>query len=135
MLRPLLRVACQMAVNRPGEIEKAVNDTLSIEGEEMVAALATGLAEKILEAVDRFLATTQPDDIAVIGSSNMDMRSFSLNKEISLVVRGASFVDQMRQVEEQYRSLSRQLTIEEWSKQPLRSTVLDGLARLTSALQ
>lgn len=75
------------------------------------------------------------DEIAVIGSSNMDMRSFSLNKEISLVVRGASFVDQMREVEEQYRSLSRQLTSEEWSKQPLRSTVLDGLARLTSALQ
>ena len=74
-------------------------------------------------------------EIAVIGSSNMDMRSFSLNKEISLVVRGKSFVDQMRAVEETYRSQSRQLTIEEWSKQPLRSTVLDGLARLTSALQ
>jgi cardiolipin synthase len=75
------------------------------------------------------------DDVAVIGSSNMDMRSFSLNKEISLVVRGKSFVDQMRAVEEQYRQQSRQLTTEEWSKQPLRSTVLDGLARLTSALQ
>jgi cardiolipin synthase len=74
-------------------------------------------------------------EIAVIGSSNMDMRSFSLNKEISLVVRGKSFVDQMRAVEETYRSQSRRLTIEEWSKQPLRSTVLDGLARLTSALQ
>jgi cardiolipin synthase len=75
------------------------------------------------------------EEIAVIGSSNMDMRSFSLNKEISLVVRGKSFVDQMRQVEEQYRSQSRQLTLDEWRKQPLRSTVLDGLARLTSALQ
>lgn len=75
------------------------------------------------------------DDVAVIGSSNMDMRSFSLNKEISLVVRGRSFVDQMRAVEEQYRAQSRQLTTEEWAKQPLRSTVLDGLARLTSALQ
>ena len=75
------------------------------------------------------------DDVAVIGSSNMDMRSFSLNKEISLLVRGKSFVSQMRDVEEQYRKQSRQLTSVEWSKQPLRSTVLDGLARLTSALQ
>jgi cardiolipin synthase len=74
-------------------------------------------------------------EIAVIGSSNMDMRSFSLNKEISLLVRGRSFVDQMRAVEETYRSQSRMLTAEEWSKQPLRSTVLDGLARLTSSLQ
>ena len=34
-----------------------------------------------------------------------------------------------------YRALSRELTLEEWEKQPLRSTVLDNLARLTSALQ
>jgi len=75
------------------------------------------------------------DDVAVIGSSNMDMRSFSLNLEVSLMVRGASFVDQMRAVEQRYRDDSRQLSLEEWMKQPLRSTVLDGLARLTSALQ
>ena len=75
------------------------------------------------------------DDVAVIGSSNMDMRSFSLNLEISLLVRGKEFVDEMRAVEQRYRSVSRQLSMEEWRKQPLRSTVLDGLARLTSALQ
>lgn len=75
------------------------------------------------------------DDVAVIGSSNMDMRSFSLNKEISLVVRGKSFVDQMRAVEDRYRADSRQLTLDEWRKQGLWSTVLDNLARLTSALQ
>ena len=75
------------------------------------------------------------NDVAVIGSSNMDMRSFSLNLEVSLMVRGASFVDQMRAVEQRYRDDSRQLSLEEWLKQPLRSTVLDGLARLTSALQ
>lgn len=75
------------------------------------------------------------NDVAVIGSSNMDMRSFSLNLEVSLMVRGTSFVDQMRAVEQRYRDDSRQLSLEEWMKQPLRSTVLDGLARLTSALQ
>jgi cardiolipin synthase len=74
-------------------------------------------------------------DVAVIGSSNMDMRSFSLNLEVSLMVRGTSFVDQMRAVEQRYRDDSRQLSLDEWMKQPLRSTVLDGLARLTSALQ
>lgn len=75
------------------------------------------------------------DEVAVIGSSNMDMRSFSLNLEVSLMVRGESFVQQMREVEEAYRQDSRALTLEEWEKQPLRSTVLDGLARLTSSLQ
>ena len=75
------------------------------------------------------------DDVAVIGSSNMDMRSFGLNLEISLLVRGEEYVQQLRRVEDDYRSFSRELTLEEWKKQPLRSTVLDNLARLTSALQ
>lgn len=75
------------------------------------------------------------DEVAVIGSSNMDMRSFGLNLEISLLVRGGEFVEQLRAVEDEYRSTSRELTLEEWMQQPLRSTVLDNLARLTSALQ
>ena len=37
---------------------------------------------------------TIDDEVAVIGSSNMDMRSFGLNMEISLLVRGESFVMQ-----------------------------------------
>ncbi|WP_104182130.1 cardiolipin synthase [Arthrobacter sp. B0490] len=75
------------------------------------------------------------DDLAVIGSSNMDIRSFSLNLEVSLVVRGRVFVQQMRDVEEHYRSVSSELTREEWAQEPLSSTSLDGVARLTSALQ
>ncbi|QJU52326.1 cardiolipin synthase [Herbiconiux sp. KACC 21604] len=78
---------------------------------------------------------TIDDEVAVIGSSNMDMRSFSLNMEVSLMVRGRSFVDEMREVEAGYREVSRELTLEEWRKQPLRSTILDNLARLTSAIQ
>lgn len=78
---------------------------------------------------------TIDDQVAVIGSSNMDMRSFGLNLEVSMLVRGEEFVAEMREVEAQYRALSRELTLEEWMQQPLRSTVLDNLARLTSALQ
>lgn len=78
---------------------------------------------------------TIDDEVAIIGSSNMDMRSFGLNMEISMLVRGGEFIEEMRGVEQEYRELSRELTIEEWEKQPLRSTVLDNLARLTSALQ
>jgi cardiolipin synthase len=74
------------------------------------------------------------DDIAVIGSSNMDIRSFSLNSEVSLMVRGASFVTAMREVEQAYRDAGRELTLEEWRREPARATFLDGLMRLTSAL-
>lgn len=75
------------------------------------------------------------NDVAVIGSSNMDIRSFALDLEVSLMVRGASFVADMRVVEDGYRAISKQLTKKEWDKEPLRRTVLDGLARLTSGLQ
>jgi cardiolipin synthase A/B len=75
------------------------------------------------------------DHVALIGSSNMDMRSFGLNSEISMLVRSQAFVAQMRAVEVCYRELSTRLTPEQWKREPLRATTLDGLARLTSALQ
>ena len=75
------------------------------------------------------------DDIAVIGSSNMDIRSFLLDLEISLLVHGKSFVDDMRAVEAHYREIGSLLTLDEWNREPLKSTALDGLARLTSALE
>ncbi|WP_019180336.1 cardiolipin synthase [Microbacterium yannicii] len=74
------------------------------------------------------------DDVAVIGSSNMDIRSFSLNSEVSMMVRGESFVRAMREVEQGYRAAGRELTLEEWRREPAKATFLDGVARLTSAL-
>jgi cardiolipin synthase A/B len=41
----------------------------------------------------------------------------------------------MREVEDQYRSLSRQLTLAEWHRRPLRKRYIDNVMRLTSALQ
>lgn len=78
---------------------------------------------------------TIDDEIAVVGSSNMDERSFGLNLEVSLLVRGEEFVRQLREVEDEYRRQSRELTLDEWHQQPMRSRILDNLARLTSALQ
>ncbi|MGJ0202734.1 cardiolipin synthase [Leucobacter sp. gxy201] len=78
---------------------------------------------------------TIDDSVAVVGSSNMDQRSFGLNMEISMVVHGESFVNDLDGVNDYYRANSRELTMEEWQQQPLRWQLLDGLARLTSALQ
>jgi len=78
---------------------------------------------------------TIDEEVAVVGSSNMDQRSFNLNMEVSMVVHGRSFVEELDRVNEYYHANSRELTAEEWSHQPLRSQLLDGLARLTSALQ
>ena len=78
---------------------------------------------------------TIDDDVAVIGSSNMDMRSFSLNFEISVMMHGRNIVQQLREVEQSYRNESRELSLDEWLGRPLRSKVLDNTARLTAAVQ
>jgi cardiolipin synthase len=75
------------------------------------------------------------DDIAIIGSSNMDIRSFALDLEISLMVRSEAFVAEMREVEAAYRAIGARITPEAWAKEPFGATFLDGLARLTSSLQ
>jgi cardiolipin synthase len=75
------------------------------------------------------------DDIAVIGSSNMDIRSFELNFEITLVCYGAQVVADLRKLEGDYLRRSSQLRLEEWQARPLHTKLFDNLARLTSALQ
>lgn len=78
---------------------------------------------------------TVDDDVAVIGSSNMDMRSFALNYEISLLMLGPEVVRRMRAVEDDYRELSRELLLEEWEGRRPRLRYVDNVMRLTSALQ
>ena len=78
---------------------------------------------------------TIDDSVAVVGSSNMDQRSFNLNMEVSMVVNGEQFVRELDTVIAYYHENSRELTLEEWERQSLPSQMLDGLARLTSALQ
>lgn len=78
---------------------------------------------------------TIDDQVAVIGSSNMDMRSFSLNLEISVMVRGHSFVRDLRKIEDGYRENSRELFLDEWLRRPIYAQVLDNVARLSSAVQ
>ena len=56
------------------------------------------------------------DTVAVIGTSNMDLRSFALNYEVCMMLLGPEAVAQLRKVEDTYRSLCRPLTQEEWSQ-------------------
>lgn len=78
---------------------------------------------------------TVDDTVAVIGSSNMDMRSFSLNYEISMLMLGADAVAEMRTIEDRYRAVSKELTLEEWLQRSFGQRYLDNVFRLTSALQ
>lgn len=75
------------------------------------------------------------NEVAVIGSSNMDMRSFSLNMEISVLLHGPALLADLLAVEDLYRGNSRELKLDQWLARPLRERALDNLARLTSMLQ
>ena len=75
------------------------------------------------------------DDIAVIGSSNMDIRSFQLNLEVTLICYDAQVVAELRAIEAEYLRCSKPLRLEEWQARPLHTKLFDNLARLTSALQ
>ncbi|MBO1267883.1 cardiolipin synthase [Arthrobacter cavernae] len=78
---------------------------------------------------------TIDDEVAVLGSSNMDMRSFSLNMEVSVMLLGAETVDLMRSVESGYREVSLELTLDDWLRRPMIAKYVDNVARLTATLQ
>ncbi|WP_432398369.1 cardiolipin synthase [Pseudarthrobacter sp. L19] len=78
---------------------------------------------------------TVDNEVAVLGSSNMDMRSFSLNLEVSVMMLGEDIVSRIREVEETYRGISRELKLEEWMQRPKRIKYIDNVARLTATLQ
>jgi cardiolipin synthase A/B len=78
---------------------------------------------------------TIDDEVAVLGSSNMDMRSFSLNLEVSVMLLGADIVNSMRAVEDTYRDISHELKLEDWMRRPLAARYVDNVARLTATVQ
>lgn len=78
---------------------------------------------------------TIDDEVAVLGSSNMDMRSFSLNLEVSVMLLGKDIVERIRAVEDTYRDISHELVLADWTKRPMRVKYVDNVARLTATLQ
>lgn len=69
-----------------------------------------------------------------IGSSNMDFRSFALNPEVMMFAFGGNLVEDLTASAQEYRSMSRELTLEEWRTNPWHQRYIDNVCRLTSAL-
>ena len=75
------------------------------------------------------------DDVAVVGSSNMDIRSFQLDLEVMMLVSGRSFTDELKAVEDEYRANSTEMTLETWERRGTIHRFVDNVAKLTSAVQ
>ena len=74
------------------------------------------------------------EDIVLLGSTNMDIRSFALNAEINLVVYDRAVVQELTKIQERYFANSEILTRETWEKRPLSAKVLQNSARLADSL-
>jgi cardiolipin synthase A/B len=72
--------------------------------------------------------------VAIVGSSNMDIRSFALNDEISLLIYHPGLAGRLRLEEGRYLRSSRRLDPEGWARRPLRARTLNRVARLFSPL-
>ncbi|WP_157359115.1 cardiolipin synthase [Arthrobacter sp. Soil782] len=72
---------------------------------------------------------------SVIASSNMDVRSFELNQEISLLVLDRRIVGELGELAARYAGESSTLDLSSWRERPAHQKFLDNACRLTANLQ
>jgi cardiolipin synthase A/B len=75
------------------------------------------------------------DDFVLIGSSNMDVRSFKLNHELTVVFHDKKLVLKVWEITRNYILRSVPVDKEAWLARPSRKQLLDNIARLTSGIQ
>ena len=86
---------------------------------------------------DRFIHAKHlsvDDEIALIGSSNVDVRSFVLNAEVTLVAYDRGVALDLRAEQERCIAASDQLTLERWEGRPWPVRLAENIARLLSPL-
>jgi cardiolipin synthase A/B len=74
------------------------------------------------------------DHLVLIGSTNIDIRSFALNAEVNVLIYDCELAAKLRRVQEGYFAASHLLKAEEWARRPLRTRVVQNVARLADSL-
>lgn len=77
---------------------------------------------------------TVDEDIALLGSINLDIRSFALNAEIGMLCYDRTLVRQLAAIEDDYLLGARQLDLKTWRERPAWRRSREGIARLADAL-
>lgn len=75
------------------------------------------------------------DELGIVGSSNLDIRSFELNHECTAVLYDTTSARTLRTHHESLRRNSHMVQLDAWKKRSVWQSFLDSVARLTSALQ
>jgi cardiolipin synthase len=74
------------------------------------------------------------ESVAVIGSSNLDIRSFALNAEVMLMIYDNDVATRLAAEQEGYFANSRLLALATWEQRSFFQKVVENLARLLSPL-
>lgn len=74
-------------------------------------------------------------EVAVMGTSNLDMRSFSLNLELSLLLFTEQEINALTSIAAKYQERSHELTLNEWNRRGQATRFIEGLARVTATVQ
>lgn len=77
---------------------------------------------------------TIDDTVAMVGSTNMDIRSFALNAEAALVIYDREIVARMMQIQRRCLADSATVSHEAWRRRPLRTRTWQNLCRLADSL-
>jgi len=73
---------------------------------------------------------TIDDHIGLVGTTNMDIRSFVLNTEHILVIHDPGMTSRLKTEQRRYIANCRSLDLEQWQRRPLRIKLAEHLARL-----
>ncbi len=73
-------------------------------------------------------------DLALVGSANLDMRSFWLNFEVAMIIYDTDTASQLRVLQRQYIEESEPVYIEAWRRRGFVNRLIDNGARLLSPL-
>jgi cardiolipin synthase len=76
---------------------------------------------------------TIDNDVALVGSANIDIRSFALNEEISLLFYDPGVVAALHRIQDNYLAQSTLLDAAEWRRRPLVARTIQGVARLADS--
>lgn len=74
------------------------------------------------------------EDVALFGTMNVDMRSFYLNLELTLVIYDLGAIQEFSAIAEHYKSLCVPLELEEWKNRSAANRFLENTIRLASPL-
>ncbi|MEP7042999.1 MAG: cardiolipin synthase [Dokdonella sp.] len=70
--------------------------------------------------------------VGMLGSINLDVRSFALNAETGLLIYTPEVIARLREVQRGYIEASSELKLEEWQRRPMWQRSVEGLARLAN---